>query len=328
MSRTAATALCSAMPVPHGTVPDWIHLLPAGTISTQDGRGPYTVADMPALAAAINAGGKLPLDECHSTDLAAPTGNPAPARGWIVESEARADGLWGRVEWTRQGRELMEDGAYNGISPVILHDRKKTVVGVLRASLTNAPNLKGLTALHSQEPDTEGPGMDWKARIVELLKLDEAADDAAIEAALAKALEAKPETATHGRQDITEHPAFKALQSELADAVTSLNAQGEATKRKDAEAFVDGAIAEGRVGVKAARDMYVQMHAENPARAEALVGALPILKSGTVLHSEIAQAADESGLDAGDRQVMALMGLNEDDYKASRQGSAARKEAL
>jgi phage I-like protein len=307
-----------------GVVPDWIHLLPAGTITTQDGRGPYKVGSMSDLAIAINAGAKLPVDECHSTDLAAPNGAPAPARGWIVEAEAREDGLWGRVEWTRQGRELMEDGAYNGISPVILHSKDKAVVGVLRASLTNTPNLKGLTALHS-----EGNGMDWKAKLIELLGLSEEADDAAIEAALKTKLEA-PAPAAHAQQfDVTKDPAFLALQSELAEAVTSLNAQAESTSRDKAVAFVDAAIAEGRVGVKPVRDKYIARHMAEPAETEEFIGALPILKGGSALHSELAPTGEgDGGLDAADRQVMALMGLDEEEYKASQKGSAARKEAL
>lgn len=319
------------MPIPDAGsdgVPEWIHLLPAGEIQTQDGRGPYAVGSMEELATAINdAGAKLPVDENHSTDLAAPTGAPSPARGWIVEVEAREDGLWGRVEWTGQGRVLMEDKSYNGVSPVIVCTKKNAVVGLLRASLTNTPNLKGLTTLHSEQSQKEGTGMDWKAKLIEMLGLDEEADDAAIEAALKAKMEA-PAPQTHAQQDITQHPAFKALQSELADTATQLNAQSEATKRDKAEAYVDGAIAEGRVGVKAARDEYVAMHMESPERAVKLIEAMPTLKGGTTLHSEIVPSTDESGLDAGDRTVMQLMGINEDEYQASQQGSAARKEAL
>jgi len=325
--------LMGALSIPDG-VPEWIHLLPAGSIKTQDGRGPYSVASLSALATAINQIGKLPVDECHSSDLAGPKGLPAPARGWIVEVEARengddGDGLWGRVEWTGTGRALMEDRAYNGISPVIACTKDNSVVGLLRASLTNTPNLKGLTTLHSQDFETEGTGMDWKAKLIELLGLDENADDAAIDAALKAKMEASaPEASTHSQQDITQHPAFIALQSELSDTVTQLNSVSETTARDKATAYVDGAIGEGRVGVKAARDEYIAMHMENPARAEKLIGGMPMLKGGTSLHSEIAPAADENGLDAGDRAVMQLMGINEEEYQASQKGSAARKEAL
>ncbi|MGG8896324.1 phage protease, partial [Escherichia coli] len=80
-------------------MPEWINLLPAGAARTVDGRGPYTVASMAALiAASLQDGQKLPLDENHATDKGAVLGLPAPARGWIVALEAREDGLWGKVE--------------------------------------------------------------------------------------------------------------------------------------------------------------------------------------------------------------------------------------
>jgi hypothetical protein len=62
-------------------VPALVHLLPAGAIHTVDGRGPYRVDNAAALAtSSLNlAGGRLPLDESHATDLAAPKGRPAPA---------------------------------------------------------------------------------------------------------------------------------------------------------------------------------------------------------------------------------------------------------
>ena len=142
-------ALCSAIELPSGTVPDWLHLLPVGEISTNDGRGPYRAPDASALIASSLVGGKLCLDENHATDLLAPKGGSAPARGWIVELQSRDDGIWGRVEWTPAGRRLMEAGEYRGVSPVIAHRRDGTVTAILRASLTNTPNLRGLTSLHS-----------------------------------------------------------------------------------------------------------------------------------------------------------------------------------
>jgi phage I-like protein len=68
-------------------VPEWVHLLPIGTFSGVDGRGPYTVPDPAAVIAASMAVRRLPVDENHATDLAAPKGEPSPARGWIVEMQ-------------------------------------------------------------------------------------------------------------------------------------------------------------------------------------------------------------------------------------------------
>src|SRR4051812_7575764 len=111
-----------------GGAAEWIMLLPigaGGVVATVDGRGPYRVADPPKLAAAsLQAhSGRIPIDENHATDLAAPQGRPAPARGWATELQARADGIYGHVEWSASGAALMSDKAYRFISPVLMHDQ-------------------------------------------------------------------------------------------------------------------------------------------------------------------------------------------------------------
>ncbi|MDR0809537.1 MAG: phage protease, partial [Gemmobacter sp.] len=110
-------ALMSALPLPaEAGVPDWVHLLPAGPDSfTMDGRSPYHLPDPQAVIAA-SGGAKLPIDENHSIDLAAPQGGRSPAMGHIVELQARETGIWGRPEWNGSGRALIEDRAYLGLS--------------------------------------------------------------------------------------------------------------------------------------------------------------------------------------------------------------------
>jgi phage I-like protein len=135
--------------------PEWIQLLPPGTFSGTDGRGPYHIADADALIRVSMAAGKLPIDENHSTDLAAPLGRESPARGWIVALENRGDdvrtgGIWGRVDWTQSGAVLMADKSYRGISPVFTHAKGGRVTKLLRAALTNTPNLTQLASLHAR----------------------------------------------------------------------------------------------------------------------------------------------------------------------------------
>ena len=71
-----------------------------------------------------------------------------------------------------------------------------------------------------------------------------------------------------------------ALQSELATVTTSLNALRDQTARDKATAFVDAGIAAGRVGLKPVRDTYIAMHMKDPAQAEKLVGAMPVIPPG------------------------------------------------
>lgn len=323
MTRKTPLALCAAQPIGDDAgVPEWIHLLPAGEARTVDGRGPYRIGSLQSLASAsLGPGQKLVLDECHSTDKAAVLGLPAPARGWIVELQARDDGLWGRVEWTDEGRQLMEGKAYAGISPVITHSQDKQVLRVLRASLTNTPNLMGLTALHSEEEEDDS--MDWKAKLIELLGLDGTADDAAIEAAL----KAKMERPALQSEEILQLPAVVALQSQVAELTTRLNASTEATARKAAEDYVDGQIAAGRVGLKPVRDEYVALHMADADQAVKLIGAMPVLK-GAAITGDAPPAPGQDGLTAEDRQVMALFNVSEDDYRASQAALGQKKEAL
>ncbi|WP_337846244.1 phage protease [Sphingomonas sp.] len=310
MNRPLPT-LCSAVAIAFDGdgVPDWVQLLPAGEARSVDGRGPYTVKDAQALcAASLKPGEKLVLDVNHATDLKGPKGEEAPARGWIVALESRETGVWGKVEWTGEGRQMMADRQYRGISPVIFHTKAGEVTRIARASLTNTPNLIGMASLHAEELHQEEDRMNWKEKLLELLKLDSSASDDDIVAAL---------TGKLGDQDHAEMPALqsalaqigkiagvaegadaaavlagvealaanepgevKALQTQVATLTSQIDGMRDEGKRKDATAFVDAAIREGRVGVKPQRDEYIAMHMENPKRVEGLIGALPKLGGG------------------------------------------------
>lgn len=265
----------TALPTDGTGAPDWVQLVPAGTFRGADGRGPYRLANPAAViqASAAADGVRLAIDENHSTDLAAPRGEPAPARGWIVELQARPDGIWGRVEWTESGRALMADRSYRGISPVFETDKSGTVLRLLRAALTNNPNLPQLATLHQQ-----GHTMDL-AIMRSHLGLPADADEAAITAAVAahatRLTEMQAQLAAAVKPD-----AVVALQTQLATVTAQLNAVQAESKRAKAVALVDKAIGEGRVGVVALRDHYITRHMADPASVELELGKLPCLNAG------------------------------------------------
>lgn len=136
--------------LPDGGVPEWVHLVPSGTFRGEDGRGPYRLTAPGAVIAASMAAKRLPIDENHAIDRAPTTGVPSPARGWIDRMEARPDGIWGHVEWTPTGHVLMTEHAYRGISPAFFHDKSGVVLRIVRAALTNTPNLSDLATLHTE----------------------------------------------------------------------------------------------------------------------------------------------------------------------------------
>ncbi len=127
--------------------PEWVHLIPAGTFSGLDGRGPYTL-DAAAVLAAFQPPPYLPIDYEHQSVDADQKNGPAPAAGWIHELELREDGVWGRVEWTDRAAAMIAQREYRYVSPVFQY-RPKTgrVVRLLGAGLTHAPNLPTLRAV-------------------------------------------------------------------------------------------------------------------------------------------------------------------------------------
>lgn len=201
----------------------WVHLLPAGTFTGIDGRGPYVVRDPEAIVQASRryAGRRqMVVDYDHATDLihAKPqvSGDPIPAAGWIVGMQARADGVWGLVEWTERAAALLARREYRYLSPVFRCTRAGDVGAILRASLTHTPNLDQLTALASAEEDT----MDdtTRADILALLGLDPEADDTALVAAIRALVEKPPAEAQAARPDPAKYVPIGDFQRAVAEA--------------------------------------------------------------------------------------------------------------
>jgi phage I-like protein len=132
--------------------PQWVMLIPAGEFSGRDGRGPFGLADparVIAATAALGLTAGVPIDYDHATDFAAPKGRPAPAAGLIRELAERAGALWGRVQWTPHGANAITSREYRYISPVFQYPSDGAVTRLLRAGLTNNPNLY-LTAISAR----------------------------------------------------------------------------------------------------------------------------------------------------------------------------------
>lgn len=150
-----ALSLCDRPLDATGGPPEWVHLLPAGrSVAGRDGRA-WSLPDPAALVAAFKAKGiDLPIDFEHANDRpeVRATGRPIPAAGWIKALALRADGLWGRVEWTETAREMIGRKEYRFLSPSFLYTPKtRTIVALKGAGLVHNPNL-ALTALASEDP--------------------------------------------------------------------------------------------------------------------------------------------------------------------------------
>lgn len=103
-----------------GSAPEWIEILPLGTFTTSDGRGPFH-ADGKAIIAATKAHGLdrgLPIDYDHGTYLR----DDSRAAGWIHELKIAGGKLLARTEWVDRGAKAIAAREYRFLSPVFEFD--------------------------------------------------------------------------------------------------------------------------------------------------------------------------------------------------------------
>lgn len=323
-----------------GDAPEWLQLLPATSFAGVDGRGPYEAPDAGALVSRFQAAGRrLPIDENHSIDLAGKAGHPSPARGWVVELQGRADGVWGKVEWTEAGRALVQGKDYGFISPVFLHSRAKPyrISSIERVALTNDPNLPFLKSLHSKNED-----QTMLEELRKALGLPETADETAVigavksthsasaglAATIVRIAEAAGVAKDTGADDLvkavqsrgtpTPAPASSATETENADLKAQLvSLQTQLTTlatngaREKAETVIDGAIQAGKI-VPALRDHMIARHMRAPAEVETEIKHLVSLNAGGLGGRRPPDAGKTTTPE--EDQVAAMMGVDEKAY--------------
>lgn len=220
----------------------WVHLLPIGNVTPNDGRGPWHVVNADNVidnSMAYAGARKIPIDYDHQIDNAPKNGQPAPAAGWITQLQSRNDGIWGLVEWTAKARSYIAAKEYRYLSPVFNHTRDGEVIKLLRAALTNRPALE-LTALANSAQETQLPGTgDLLAQLRTLLGLVNDADFNAIHEAV-RNLMGEP---VNPQVELAQLSNLSALQQTLAATEDALKKSEETVLA----AQIDKTIIEGRI---------------------------------------------------------------------------------
>lgn len=186
----------------------WIHLAPLGDWPHYRNDGDNAVQRLNAATVAAmvadwekQGSPQLLIDYDHGSER---DDGGTEAAGWINALEARADGLYGKVEWTDAGKAAVNGKRYRFISPVWLAKANGKQVdelpvvepfALLRAAVTNRPNLpvKPLTnasRINPQVTDMSDTNTDLK-KIANRLGLSESATGAEILAALPAPADAK-----------------------------------------------------------------------------------------------------------------------------------------
>jgi len=140
------------------TLPAWILLLPAGRVELVDRPDPLQL-DPESLAGLVRAFRSRGVDLVIDYEHQSLQGRQAPAAGWIKDLEARADGLWARVEWTPQAQEYLRNREYRYFSPVLqLDPETRKPQALLQVGLTNVPAIKRLPPLVAKWEAGAPPG--------------------------------------------------------------------------------------------------------------------------------------------------------------------------
>lgn len=325
-----------AIQLPEG-LPEWVQLLPAGQFSGRDGRGPYVTDAQAVLGAFAEWGMPLAIDYEHQSLKAADKTDATPAAGWIQELEARADGIWGRVEWTPRAAQMLQDKEYRYLSPVF-HYAPKTgqVVRLIGAGLTNNPNLYLQAAASRQEEDA--PMLERLRALFGLTDADEAAvvdhvtamhqrDQAstAQRAELAKtvglAADAElPAIAQAVQSRVQAGPDLNRFvpRSQYDEVATALNSLQASVRAQEVEQLVSAAMQAGKIA-PATETWAREYCGRDPQGFGQFVDSAPVITA----QSHAGNKTDQSGkgtLSEVDLAVCRNMGLDPDTYAKHLEG--------
>jgi len=257
-------------------------------------------------------GADLPIDYDHQSLTADEKAGPVPAAGWIKELQARADGIWARVEWTPPAAEPLLNKEYRYLSPVFRYQAKDgRVVALSGAGLTHNPNLY----LQAAAPRKESHAMKLPEKIAALLGVpadcteDEAA--AACQRLLDKIEAAE---AAHARQPDPAQYVPIALHKQVADQLAALQAD---LARREAEAAVEAAMSARKVS-PGMRDWALAYASRDLEGFRAFVAAAPeIVTEGA--HRRTESAHGDVILTDEDRLAAKLLGMTEEAFAQAKQ---------
>ena len=136
----------------------WFQVVPLGEWphTGESGKQRLQVIDDAALDAMVNSfKPKVLVDQEH---FSYDSEKSSEAFGWIAEVQKRADGLYGRIEWTDLGNTAITNKRYRFASPVWLPRDLQTIAGnkvrptrLDSVGLTNTPNMVGILPLTNRE---------------------------------------------------------------------------------------------------------------------------------------------------------------------------------
>ncbi len=316
-------------------LPEWVRVLPLGKVELADERPPFEV-DQDSLAAMVTAFESRGVDLVVDYEHQSLRGDRAPAAGWIKELQAKADGLWARVEWTAQAREYLKNREYRYFSPVLKLDPKsRRPEALLHVALTNVPAMKCLAPLVARYAAGAGEELGLK---VEAMKTELAtrlgegpevkeevlwlkAGAALTELALTVGLSPQATVA----EVKAEIEALKAGQGQAAALAAEVAALREQAVEAAAHREVEAALSAGKISPaqQAWALDYCRRDLEGFRAFAAQAPKVVPLGQALALHRE--EAPGTAGLSPEELAICRIMNITPEHYQQAKEGMARKK---
>ncbi|MFA5112427.1 MAG: phage protease [Desulfobaccales bacterium] len=332
-------------------LPEWIRMLPLGRVELADHREPFVVdeASLASMAAEFRSRGvDLVIDYEHQSLQ----GERAPAAGWIKSLEARGDGLWARVDWTRQAQDYLLKREYRYFSPVLrLDPETRKPIALMHVGLTNVPAIKHLPPLVARwggEPANLRPAKPDEATVrAQALELDSGKEKATMVEQLKRLMGLKPEEeagavcgkALEAFRDLAATlsmppevsvaqlkgamEALKAGAARLTEAEAELQALKASLAAVTADRAVEEALKAGKVS-PAQRDWALEYYRRDPEGFQTFVARAPkLVPTGEELHLLKEDRQAERGMLPEDLAICRSLKVSAEAYLAAKAQTGA-----
>ncbi|GLQ20497.1 phage protease [Algimonas porphyrae] len=321
-------------------VSSWNMILPAGEILELRDNRVYRNPDPDALVAAYNADPVDIMVDINHCSVGSEWG--PPAEGWVAQMEVRDGAIWGLIDWTDRGLNVLQARHYRYLSPAFSHAEDGEITGFHSVGLVNSPAMTMPAVARSQADGDPTPKPteslmteEQLASLREKLGLDADASVDDILAAVAASNEDKPgggepgdpadpanpeggEAGAGAGVDLTDYVP-RADYDAVVDRLAETESAGEVSPSADeVEQVIDQAIAAARIA-PSSKDHYVAMCATQAGldSFRKLVKVSPDLVVGKPDASLNKPIATAGSLTAAQQQVCRALGVSEEKFIAT-----------
>lgn len=214
------------------------------------------------------------------------------AYGWIMEVEARADGLWGKTKWSEAGKQMLANAHYKFFSPhwnaeAATENGKRILrpVELVSVGLTNKPNLPVNPLANAAETENQMKRED----VLKMLQLGNEATDEQITqraAALVAAFNTLAIVQTDKQAAETALASVRAEKSAVETDLANTRSTLETTKahlesERDGRItiLVENAVLTGKIREPEAAQWKADLKTDFAGKSVALANAKPAVKT-------------------------------------------------